>query len=295
MAYIEINNGSFDFDPTADKVRISFDDVKTMFSEIFDKIPLDLSGEDGKILKVKATEDGFELVSASGSGDMLAANNLSDLDDAGDARTNLGLGSAAESDSGDFATDTQGGKADTAIQTLTAVSGITIDTSSPYDAQNPGLSVSPVTVTGLSFAPGTGVLTLAVDGATDITVDLSAYTVLKIDDYTVEKGSGNTDYETIENGDVGFGFEDDSFVAWEQVSGNKIYTVKNIEIDSNPFRYVVGHGNDGTSIQVGDIATGGIFSFSGSNFFGDLICIDATGDLTTGIGTKWQVLTSTAV
>jgi len=68
-----------------------------------------------------------------------------------------------------------------------------------------------------------------------------------------------------------------------------------IEIDSNPFRYVVGHGNDGSSIQVGDIAAGGIFTFSGNNFFGDLICIDATGDLTTGIGTKWNPLNATAV
>lgn len=68
-----------------------------------------------------------------------------------------------------------------------------------------------------------------------------------------------------------------------------------IEIDSNPFRYVVGHGNDGSSIQVGDIAAGGIFTYSAINFFGDLICIDNTGDLTTGIGTKWQPLNSTAV
>lgn len=68
-----------------------------------------------------------------------------------------------------------------------------------------------------------------------------------------------------------------------------------IEIDGNPFRYVVGHGNDGSSIQVGDIASGGIFSYLGTDFFGDLICIDDTGDLTTGIGTKWQPLNSTAV
>lgn len=68
-----------------------------------------------------------------------------------------------------------------------------------------------------------------------------------------------------------------------------------IEIDSNPFRYVVGHGNDGSTIQIGDIAAGGIFTFSGTNFFGDLICIDDTGDITTGIGTKWQPLNATAV
>ncbi len=68
-----------------------------------------------------------------------------------------------------------------------------------------------------------------------------------------------------------------------------------LTIDSNPFRYVIGHGNDGSSIQIGDIAAGGIFSFSGTDFFGDLICIDDTGDLTTGIGTKWNPLNATAV
>lgn len=68
-----------------------------------------------------------------------------------------------------------------------------------------------------------------------------------------------------------------------------------LQIDSNPFRYVIGHGNDGSSIQIGDIAAGGIFSYLGTDFFGDLICIDDTGDLTTGIGTKWQPLNSTAV
>lgn len=227
MGYTAINNGAFDDDQSAESIRVGFGKVNTMLSEIFSKIPLDLTGEDGKILVVKATEDGFELVAAGGGGDLLSTNNLSDLDNTSTARDNLGLGTAAENDTGDFATSAQGGKADSALQGITNAGGVTISTSSPYSATNPGISVSPVTVTGLSLDPGTGVLTLAVDGATDITVDLSAYIVLKIDGFTVEKGSGNTNYTTIENGDYGFGFDGDSFVAWKQVAGVKEYMVDN--------------------------------------------------------------------
>ena len=35
MAYININTGSFDNDSNADKIRIAFNKVKSMFSELF--------------------------------------------------------------------------------------------------------------------------------------------------------------------------------------------------------------------------------------------------------------------
>lgn len=66
-----------------------------------------------------------------------------------------------------------------------------------------------------------------------------------------------------------------------------------IRIDERPFRYVVGLENDGAGLQVGDIAAGGIFEYQSKLFFGDLKCIDTTGDTSTGIGTKWQPINLT--
>jgi hypothetical protein len=56
---------------------------------------------------------------ASLSGALLASNNLSDLDNATTARTNLGLGTAATTASTDYATAAQGALADSALQSYT--------------------------------------------------------------------------------------------------------------------------------------------------------------------------------
>lgn len=68
-----------------------------------------------------------------------------------------------------------------------------------------------------------------------------------------------------------------------------------ILIDGHPFRYVRGLNNTGNGIVNGDIASGGVFTYQGNNFFGDLILVDDLGDLSTGIGTTWEIINRTQI
>jgi len=74
----------------------------------------DQTGNAGKFLNTDGTDATWE--SIPGGGDMLAANNLSDVASASTSRSNLGLGTAATQATGAFATAAQGSKADSAQQ-----------------------------------------------------------------------------------------------------------------------------------------------------------------------------------
>lgn len=74
----------------------------------------------------------------TGSGFLQSSNNLSDLDSASTARTNLGLGTAATTASTDYATAAQGALADSALQNITgqSIENLSdVNTMTPSDGQ----------------------------------------------------------------------------------------------------------------------------------------------------------------
>lgn len=230
MSYQEINNGSFDNDSSAEKVRLSFGKVNSMLSEIFTKLPLDLIGHSGKVMVVKATEDGFELVALSGGGDMLGANNGSDFTNPADVRFNLGLGSASTKGESYFATAAQGNKADSALQSVQAGTGITIDVTDPNNPIIINDETNDYVSSGvIDYANEKIVLTLVSSGTVDIDV-----TGIKpvIDGFETVKGSGNTDYTAHEVGDYCSGWDGDRFCAFKveglpiSTESNRAYAIK---------------------------------------------------------------------
>ncbi|MEX0385873.1 hypothetical protein [Spiribacter onubensis] len=96
---------------------------------------------------------GGEWVAASAfdvNGVLLAKENLSDLDSVVAARSNLGLGTAATTDSSSYATSAQGEKADTALQSAADLSDVS---SKPKARSNLGLG-SAATRNSSDFATG---------------------------------------------------------------------------------------------------------------------------------------------
>ena len=224
MSLQTINNGAFDNDPSADKIRLFAQKAKEMFIEIYGTYPFDLAGQTGKVLVVKATEDGFELVALPGGGDMLSTNNGSDFANPETVRFNLGLGSAAIANSSVFATSAQGTKADNALQGLGAGAGISINITDPLNPVITNTETNDYVSSGaLDFANEKITLTLFGGGAVDI-----AYPGLKptIDGFETRKGTGNTDFTSHEIGDYCSGWDGERFVAF-RVDGLPITTESN--------------------------------------------------------------------
>jgi len=115
---------------------------------------------------------------STGSGDMLAANNLSDLTNAATARTNLGLGSAAVANTGDF---DAAGTATAEIATHVGLS----DPHSQYLKESDNLLITPQIVRVKISNAGTGEFTSLSAAVASIT---DANPVTK--PYVIEMGAG---------------------------------------------------------------------------------------------------------
>ena len=112
------------------------------------------------------TGSAWAAAAVDAAGFLQVVNNLSDLDSAATARTNLGLGTAATTASTDYATAAQGALADSATQPGDNISTLTNDsgylTSETYTGTVTSVAASVPTGLSISGSPITSTGTLAI-------------------------------------------------------------------------------------------------------------------------------------
>lgn len=141
---------------------------------------------------------------ASLSGALLANNNLSDLQNAAAARTNLGLGTAATTASTDYATSAQGALADSALQSSdigvsvqgysAALAGTTASYTTAEETKLAGIAAGAEVNTVDSVNTQTGAVVLDADDISDATTTNKFTTAADISKLAgIEAGADVTD------------------------------------------------------------------------------------------------------